>query len=152
MTEPLLRLDVWRPVRPSRRLAYAEQVNDGPSVSVLQEDCLHEQAYSWTPKGDIWMALADTDKAEQIKEALRTDFSDSLPPEKRGFAEMKALVRKIKDYLAEENNRQWQSWEQPINDDQDNLYRMQPLLALYHHLKWLCEVFQDIPGASVTVR
>ena len=153
MAEVLLRLDVWRPARPDRRLVYAEQDGDDSSAKELQEDRLHEQAFSWKLKGDVWMSLADTDEARKIKDALTTRFSCSLSPEKRGFAEMKAIVTDIEAYLTIEDNRQWQSWDQPISDDDpESIYQVQPLLSLYHHLKWICEVFQDIPGASVTVR
>lgn len=153
MAEVLLRLEVWRPARPDRHLVYAEQNGADSSAKELQEDRLHEQAFSWKLKGDIWTSLADTDEARKIKEAFTTRFSFSLPPEKRGFAKMRAVVTDIETYLANENNRPWQTWDQPIDDDDpDNVYQVQPLLSLYHHLKWICEVFQDIPGASVTVR
>lgn len=154
MAETLLRLDVWRPARPDKRLLYAKPENDLPSVIELHENRLYEQVYSWKVCGDMWTSISSDEEAKKIKEMLTTNFASSEPPEERSFVKMKVVVQKLKDYLfSNENNRKWQIWEQPISqDDTDDLFHIQPLLLLYHHLKWLCEVFEDIQGASVTIR
>jgi len=149
MTETLFRLDIWRPARPDRQLFYAGRDDDKLSVIELHEDHLHEQAYSWNIREDVWSDKA----ASRIRDMLTTDFDCSLPPEIRSFNKMKDVVSELGNYLVDESKRQWQSCLQPVRqDDPNNVFQIQPLLSLYHHLKWLCEVFCNVPGASVTVR
>lgn len=83
-----------------------------------------------------------------------TRFQFSLPPEERDFRKMKSLVDSLQQYLDNDaSNRRWQDWEQPTEEDNlDSVYRTQPLLSFLQHLKWLCEVYQDVPGISVTIR
>ncbi len=153
MTKPLFRLEVWRPASYDRQLAYQKD-SDGmtPDVNELHPDRIHEQAYSWKIKGDIWTALTIEDDAKYLKEAFTRGFISDLSPDKRSFDKLKTILEKLSDYLDDENNRLWQIWEQPIDEDEDNTYRIQPLMSLYYHLNWLYEVFHDVPGASVTIR
>lgn len=148
-----LRLEIWRPARPDRRLIYENQDGRDWGVNELQDNRLHEQAYSWKLRGDVWTSLGMDDAGRRIKEAITNGFEFSLRPEERGISKLKSIVDDFRDYLKDEKHRQWQSWEQPITDDNPNdTYQIQPLLSLHHHLKWLCDVFKDIPGASVTIR
>lgn len=153
MSDIQLRLEIWRPARLDRRLIYENQDGHGWGVNELQDNRLHEQAYSWKLRGDVWTALGVDDAGRRIKEAITTGFEFSLRPEERGIDKLKSIVDAFSTYLADEEHRQWQSWEQPLTDDDPNsTYQTQPLLSLHHHLRWLCEVFQNIPGASVTIR
>ncbi len=153
MSETLFRLNVWRPARIERSLMYENRDANGEGISELQEGHLHEQIYSWRLGGDVWTALRDDDDSKNIKKSLTTGFECGLPPNERGFGKMGSILTELRDYLTEESNRSWQMWDQLTDeDDQDSAYQVQPLLALYHHLQWLCDVFQDVPGASVTIR
>lgn len=153
MPEVQLRLEVWRPARPDKRLLY-ERPDDGDQCpNELQADHLHEQVYGWRLFGDVWTSLGTGEMAIAIKEKLTVGFNPSLPPKERGFGEMRSVVKEMSTYLADAQNRRWQDWEQLTDeDDPDSTYRVQPLLSFYHHLRWLCDLFQDVPGASVTIR
>jgi hypothetical protein len=153
VAEVQLRLEVWRPARPDRRLLYEEPDDDGQSLNELQADHLHEQIYGWRLRGDVWTSLKTEESADTIRERLTTDFSPTRPPNERGFSKMRAILADMHSYLADEKNRQWQDWEQLTDeDDPDSTYRVQPLLSFLGHLRWLCDVFEDVPGASVTIR
>jgi hypothetical protein len=153
MSDIQLRLEVWRPARLNRRLMYENQDDRSLGIGQLQDDRLHEQVYSWKLRGDVWTSLGGDDAGSHIQKAITAGFDFSLRPEERSIKKLKSVVDELIGYLADDEHRQWQSWEQPVvDDDPDNTYQIQPLLSLHHHLKWLCEVFQDIPGASVTIR
>ena len=153
MTETLFRLEVWRPASFDRQLAYQKD-HDGitPSVNELHRDRIHEQAYSWKIKGDIWTAFTNDDDAQKIREVFTREFISDLSPDERSFDKLKTILEKLLNYLNDENNRRWQTWGQTIDEEEDNTYRIQPLMSLYYHLNWLYEVFHDVPGASVTIR
>ena len=159
MTETLFRLEVWRPTSFDRQLAYQKDL-DGitpqdritPNVEELHHDRIYEQAYSWRIKGDIWTALTANEDATEIREFFTSEFSSDKPPEERTFNKLKARLEKLSNYLNDSDNRLWQTWEQPIDKDEENFYQIQPFLSLYYHLNWLYEVFHDVPGASVTIR
>jgi hypothetical protein len=153
MDEVWFRLDVWVPARSEKHLSYTGLENDITSIIVLQEEHLHEQVYSWKIKGDLWASLTSGKTAMEIKETLTTGFSCNYPPKERSFRKVRDFLRILDGYLSIEENRYWQNWEQPIFlDEPDNLFRIHPLLALYHHMKWIYDVFHDVPGASVTIR
>ena len=152
MPEPLIRLDVWRPARIERRLVYDGIGNCDPHAEELQEDRLYEQVYSWKIRGDVWTSLGDDGTAKEIRDSITEEFACSLSPADRGLSKIKSAKDRISEYLRNDENRKWQEWEQPISDDDpNNLYRLQPLVAFCHHLKWLLQVFKDVPGASVTI-
>lgn len=150
VAETLFRLDVWKPARLDKQLAYGEET----VVRELHAEHLHEQVYSWKLKGDVWTALSGDDVGDKLKEDLISGFDCSLPPEDRDLSKMKSLIDRLVAFLHNETNRQWQTWPQSTNDDndQDCLYQVQPLLALCQHLKWIYDIFQDVPGASITIR
>ncbi len=153
MPEVQLRLEVWRPARPDKRLLYEGPDDGGQCLNELQADHLHEQVYGWRLFGDVWTSLGTDEPANAIKKKLTVGFRPSLPPKERGFDEMRSVVKEMSTYLADAENRRWQDWEQLTDeDDPDSTYRVQPLLSFCHHLQWLCDVFQDVPGASVTIR
>lgn len=153
MSETLFRLNVWRPAHIERALMYDNRSADDESISELQEGRLHEQVYSWRLVGDVWTALGNDDRSQEIKKCLTTSFDCGLPPNERGFDKMDSTLTKLRDYLSEESNGRWQAWEQPTDEEDPNsAYQVQPLLSLYHHLQWLYDVFQNVPGASVTIR
>lgn len=149
MTIPSFRLDIWRPAHPECRFVYAEPSN---AVKELDENRLHKHVYSWKPSGDFWGSLRSED-SNKLRDLFFGSFSSELPPDERGVDKLKKFLGDLDHILNDDANRNWQMWEQPVHQDNENrLYQLQPSLSLYHHLKWLCEVFQDIPGASVTVR
>jgi hypothetical protein len=151
--ETLFRLEVWRPARLGRRLVRDAKTQSRGFVA-LQSDSIHEQAYGWRLQGDVWTSLGNSSEAKQIRVDLMAQFAADLPPEKRGFDALEALVERMGAFLGDGGNRAWQAWEPagPLGEDADDLCQIQPVLALYHHLRWLCDVFHDLPGASVTVR
>lgn len=155
MSDIQFHLDVWRPLKAHRRISFGIEDRDGNArqTDITQSDRLYEQVYSWNLKGDPWVALGDDEVCKNIQEELTTGFDFNEPPEKRSFEKLSSIVEKIGKYLEDDNNRPWQYWIQPDNEnDSDGSFQLQPILALYHHLKWLCELFEDLPGASVTIR
>ena len=153
MPEVQLRLEVWRPAHPDRRLLYEEPDEEDRRLSELQTDHLHEQIYGWRLRGDVWTSLDIEASESEIKERLTEGFSPTHPPSQRGFRALRGILADMQSYLDDEKNRQWQDWEQLTDeDDRDSTYFVQALPCFFSHLHWLCDVFEDVPGASVTIR
>ncbi len=150
MSEIYFRLEVWRPARSPNRLMYVQD-DDGREAS-FEHERLHEQIYSWGAEGDVWLGLETEQTGQEIKERLFSDFKSDLPPSDRGFDKISKILALLKKHLAQEENRKWGIWEQSVQDNEVVTYQTQPLLALYHHLRWLYYLFQDLPAASVTIR
>ncbi|MBI4776549.1 MAG: hypothetical protein HY788_20635 [Deltaproteobacteria bacterium] len=153
MPDIQLHLAVWRPSRLRKRLFYESQHRPEPEINELQNDRLHEQVYSWKLKGDVWTSLSGDEAGMRIKESIIASFDFSLRPEERGIKKLKPIVDKLRVYLEDKEHRQWQSWYQSITEeDPDNTYQIHPLICLHDHLSWLCDIFENTPGASVTIR
>lgn len=153
MGETQLRLDIWRPARREMRLLYEQHGDGDPCYAELLKGRLHEQAYGWKMHGDVWTSIRDPEKLREITQALIVDFGSNLPPEQRSIAKLRDVVEMIGRLSIDKENQEWQDWEQPLGEDEKaGVYRTQPLLMLFHHLRWLCDIFKDLPGASVTVR
>lgn len=158
MNETLLRLDIWKPASIDKKLFYhhneqnkAQEVKM-PNMCELYTDRIHEQAYSWKVKGDIWTALKNDKNSQDLKNDIISIFSPELPPEQRGFDKLRTILEKLLVFLKNDDNRLWQTWDQLIDDDENINYRIQPILSLYFQLNWLYKVFHNVPGASVTIR
>ena len=153
MSDIYFRLEVWRPARFSNRLMYVRNYgDDGRKASSFEQEQLHEQIYSWGAEGNVWLALRTDPKGQEIKERITTDFKVDLLPSDRGFDKISRILDLLKEYLDQDEKRIWETWGQALEDDEGETFQTQPILAFYHHLRWLYHMFQDLPGASVTIR
>ena len=152
MSDIYFRLEVWRPARFSNRLMYVQNDGDDGQKASFEQEQLHEQIYSWGAEGNVWSALGIDQKGQEVKERIASDFKVDLLPSDRGFDKISKILDLLKEYLDQDENRSWETWEQALEDDEGEPFQTQPILAFYHHLRWLYHMFQDLPGASVTIR
>jgi len=144
-------LSVWRPARPFRPLA---AFPDGQSQQLsLNPDMLHEQIYTWCPEEEIWGGIIDSEITNLLRSKLIDGFNPYLEPAKRTMTHFADAVRTLGEVLI--NHGASISWSEceavAERSDQESL-RANTALALYLHLQWVLQVFEHLPGATVTVR
>ena len=108
-----------------------------------------EEAYIWEPAESIWDAVEKTD-TDQLRELLLEGFSPDNKPEDRGIHAFRNILEQIK-VIVVEGRAEWKLCQQ-LDEDGDVNLRANLLLSFLHHLTWLCDVFADVPGVSITVR
>lgn len=142
---PTIRLTVWRPARLERRLMHV----DG---SPLAEEELHEQIYRWEAFDDFQGSF-DANTSADVRRSLFDDFAPHLPPSERAISKLEGALRVLFRACQSAGTTAWEdvSSTVPNGDDLINL-RAHVGFALYHHLRWIYEIFKNVPGASVVVR
>jgi hypothetical protein len=108
-----------------------------------------EEAYTWEPAESIWDGLgkADTDR---LRELLVDGFSPDKLPEERKIENFRSVLEQIERIVAE-GRAEWKDCQQTDESGDVNL-RANLLLSFLHHLRWVCDVFADVPAISITVR
>lgn len=141
---PTLRLTIWRPAHLDRRLMYRD--------AAIQNGELHEEAYRWETTEDF---LGSFDKTQSAvgREALFTAFATHLAPAQRSMAQLSAALQVLEAACAAAGNEAWKDGltVESFGDGLINL-RAHGGLVLYRHLRWVYDIFKDVPEASVTVR
>src|SRR5208282_4044458 len=112
-----------------------------------------EQIYSWEPKGvDVWGSIKAVEDMVQVRDLL-LEFDPSRLDSDHGLDKFKRAIDRLGETLDSELKTDWTEAEEivDLNEDGTN-FRANSAAALYNHLKWVHEVFKDVPNASVTVR
>jgi len=125
------------------------------SSETAEANDLYEQLYTWSPKEDIWGGIRDSNKTNLVRMALIERFSPFLPPEQRSMAQFFAALEELEKVVADESAVAWSECEgEAVTEfaEGENNLRANTPLALYRHLRWIHRVFQNVPGASVTIR
>ena len=136
------RITFWRPSRWERALL---DIEEGGPADVSR---FLEEAYTWEPAESIWDSLvkADTDR---MRELLVEGFSPDKPLEKREIRSFRSVLEEIERIVAD-GRAEWKDCQQTDESGDVNL-RANLLLSFLHHLTWICNVFADVPGISITV-
>jgi len=145
-------LSIWRPARPVRPLA---AFPDGQSQTLsLNPEMLYEQIYAWSPDEEIWGGIRDSQTTNLLRTQLIDSFNPFLDPTKRTMAHFADAVGSLGDALAADGTLiSWSECEELADkSDPETGLRANTALALHLHLKWVLQVFEHLPGATVTVR
>lgn len=136
-------------------LAYQDQEieSNSKTIKLLDSDKLHQLIYQWKAKGDIWIGFSEGESTQKIKTELLDGFAFEIPPAERTVGTLQKITKAISSYLITEPI-EWQAWTDNYNDDMDSDHglRLNVVLSFCHQLQWICDVFADVPGASVTIR
>jgi hypothetical protein len=143
-----IRITFWRPHRPARPLAF--QPSDSLAMFVLGSDeQLQIEAFSWHVKEDIWGGLLDPILRDHLNRRLVDEFDPSLSPIERTIEKMQGLLTQFATALP---GTEWSAAGYDTDEDEEAGSRLNSLLAFHEQMVWLCNVFKQIPGASVSVR
>ncbi|MDP8239457.1 MAG: hypothetical protein P9X24_10240 [Candidatus Hatepunaea meridiana] len=151
-TSPAIKVSVWRPANVQRPMSYSKESFDNDSkIEHLDPDRLYEEVYNWKTNEDVWGGAEDITVTQNIRTELIEGFACNLPPQKRTIKKLEELLKKLKEKLISAGSR-WSESRTMVKHDEDNTLRANTLISFYNHLRWLCLVFKNVPGVSVTVR
>ena len=143
-----VRVTIWRPYAPDRPLAF--QSADSETLRLVSPEMQFQQeAFTWQAREDIWGGVVNAEVRERLSQRFITDFEPVLPPSERGMEKLQALLAELAVAIPE---AEWSASGQQVEDDGETPYRLNSLLAFHAQMRWLYEVFKDVPGASVSVR
>lgn len=152
------RIIVWRPVDPMRNLMVLPAAASGTETD---SDCasyeFHEQVYAWEPKGvDVWGSVRNSDDTQNLRVLLLETFNPSpaSPVSRRRIGKLESILNALEKVLANKGSLDWADSEDIIDSTQPESQnvRANTIAVLYNHLRWIYEVFREVPGASVSVR
>ncbi|MCY4184792.1 MAG: hypothetical protein OXD45_05710 [Rhodobacteraceae bacterium] len=145
-----LKITFWKNKIPTRQMCRWTDPNENKLVSL---DDYHEVIYTWSTPEDFFDGIEDTDYRNDLNQLLFDKLNEKKPPEERGIIVLKEFVKKAEMGL-HENKVEWiiSQSDGGFYHEEENGTKINALLALTLHLKWLIECFGDQPGISVTVR
>lgn len=143
-----LKLRVWRYCRWKKEFLDTNK-NGLADVTGFQE-CL----YSWEPIGDPFGSVTSGEQTQRLREELIEKFALGIKLEERGIEQFKKVIQLIDEILSNEDESSWSDLaelEHLSHDDSVNL-RQHQLLALRHHIQWVCDTFANVPDINVSLR
>ena len=153
-TETRFRLSIWRPARLDGIYVHASgSTGTTERLAVLDVSTVHEQIYSWDP-GSYDLALNSTPEvAERINSDLLVPFGESQPPAQRSVPRFRKAVSVLLEAPEVSAGTYWSDGEETLleGDVEVNL-RVNAALGILRHLRWIAQVYADVPGASVLIR
>ena len=142
------RITIWRPFNFEKNLTFHN--GEGQDVSIVGPDMIFQQdAFSWHVREDIWGGLVDSEKRSELSERLMVDFQPTLPPSQRSLEKLMVFLQEAEVAAAAS---EWSNSAQYYEKDGETPQRLNALLSFCVQLRWICQVFKDLPGASVSVR
>lgn len=145
-----LKLSVWRDFIPSRALVMHKGHEDDHQVLTADSD-LQQEVYCWQMREDPFDGVSEEAVRLKLRELLFDRFDASLPPSERRFSRIQAFIDAASSAI-DNGEAEWTISQDAPVDDEDNPYRLNPLLALKLHLQWLSGSFAEQPGISVSIR
>ena len=144
-----LRLSIWRNFAPKRSILTQGPQNPGPQV--LDSDNLQEEIYTWQTAEALFDGITDEDVRQDLRGKLIDRLNVSLPPSERRIGVLNEFIKSAETAHAS-GKSEWTTSQSSLNDDEETADKINSLLAVTLHLKWLSDCFADRPGISVSVR
>ena len=146
-----LRFSVWRDFVPSNAIVFRQLHGDQHHLlsdqSSLQPGSLHMARMREDPFGGV----LDENVRARLRELLVDRFEASQAPSKRRIEALHEFLAEAQEAIDAEQV-EWTVSQDAPEDDEDDPYRINSLLALKLHLDWLAGAFGNQPGISVSVR
>ena len=114
-------------------------------------DNLQEEVYTWETSESPFDGIADESVRLRLHDYLMGRLNSSRPPSERGINVLDGFIAIAEEAIAS-GGAEWTASQSQTDDDEDTADRVNSLLALTLHLKWLSGCFADRPGISVSVR
>ncbi len=146
-----LRLSIWRNFVPKRPILNQDSHSQNPQIWASGSVNLQEEIYAWYTQESPFDGIVDDVTRENLREKLFGKLDASLPPSERGIAVLKEFIEVAETALTDEK-AEWTISQNASDDDEKFTDKVNGLLAVTQHLKWLVDCFSDRPGISVSVR
>lgn len=148
-TSVKLRISVWRDFNPKRTVVGQDSSNQGQGLMI--PDNLQEEVYSWQTLEDPFGGVADVTVRNQLRSHLFDRLAPSQPPAERRLTVLDEFITSAEKALAA-GHAEWTTSQASATEDDELADKVDSLLALTLHLRWLSRCFADRPGISVSVR
>ncbi len=144
-----LRLSIWRNFAPERQILTQDPQNSKPQV--LDSDNLQEEIYTWQTAEALFDGIKDEAVRQDLRRKLIDSLDISLPPSERRIGVLNEFIKSA-EAAHESGNSEWTNSQSSLDDDEETADKINSLLAVTLHLKWLSDCFADRPGISVSIR
>jgi hypothetical protein len=138
---------VWRPYEPPHQIAFADA---GSRSLVYLAEQAQRDVYRWRTREDVWAGLRDDEIRQRLREQITAGFDPFIDPALRGIAKLGEFISILRQAITS-GNTTWSVSTQALNDREGPVL-INATMTLHNQLRWIYRVFQDVPGASVTVR
>lgn len=140
-----LKVSIWKSHMPKRLLVAWD------SQSNVDLDNLQEEIYSWQTPEDLFNGVTEQSIRKNLRGKLMNQLDASLPPSKRGIEVLNDFILEAEKAI-EAEQVEWVISQSRSDGDEDAADKINSLLAVTIHLKWLSKCFASCPGISVSVR
>ena len=147
-TSVKFRISVWRDFNPKRTVVGHSLNNQ--ERGLMFPDNLQEEVYSWQTSEDPFGGVADVTVRDQLRSHLFDHLEPSRPPSERKLTVLAEFITSAEKALSA-GYTEWTTSQASATED-ELADKVDSLLALTLHLKWLSSCFADRPGISVSVR
>ena len=144
-----LKLSVWRDFVPSKSLVLRAASGADQQISVDSD--IQQEIFCWHMREDPFGGVLDANVRVRLHELLIERFEASKPPSQRHFQAINDFLKEAMTVI-DANQAEWTVSQDSPADDEDAPRRLNPLLGLVLHIKWLSESFAGQPGVSVSIR
>jgi len=144
-----IKLSVWRDFVPSKALIFRQDGNGGQHFLGGESD-LQQEVYTWHMREDPFDGVSDENARIRLRELLLERLEPSRPPFKRRIEALDEFLHEAQRVI-EAGQAEWMVSQDAPDDDED-VPRLNPLLALKLHIEWLASIFRGQPGVSVSIR
>ena len=149
-----LHFSVWRPARIDR--TYLHVTGNGGSserTTLLDGSAVLEQLYAWDPGPHDYALSSSSAVVRQINDRLLQPFGEHHPPHDRRVRPFLNAVTELLDDNDVQDGTYWSDCEDAIAAGETELnLRVNAALGVLRHLRWIAQVYAEVPDASVLIR
>jgi hypothetical protein len=149
-----LRFSVWRPARIDR--IYLRVTGSGSGLertALLDGSAILEQLYAWDPGPHDFASGSSFAVGRKIKDCLLQPFGEHQPPQERRVQRFLNAVTDLLDDGDVQAGTYWSDCEDTLSAGETELnLRVNAALGVLRHLRWIAQVYAEVPDASVLVR
>jgi hypothetical protein len=155
-SEPDVRLhfSIWRPARIDRTYLHVTASEYSTErTALLDGSAVLEQLYAWDPGPHDFALSSSAVATERINERLLRRFGEQHPPQERRVHRFLNAVTELLDDPEVQSGTHWSDCEDMVSagDTELNL-RVNAARSMLRHLRWISQVYAEVPGASVLIR
>lgn len=149
------KVSIWREFAPQTAILLQGADNaDGTLASPMEYigkgSGLQSEVYTWRMFEDAFGGIVDPAERDNLEGLLLGALKIDAPPTQRDIRALWAFIEKAAAVISA-GKTEWTDSESAA-DDAGESFRLNPLIALVSHLRWLANIFDEQPNVSVTVR
>ena len=156
MNEPDARFhfSVWRSARIDRTYLLVTGSASGPErTALLDGSAVLEQLYAWDPGRHDFALSLSLAAMQLINDRLIQPFGEHRSPKERRVRRFLNAVTKLLDDGEVQSGTHWSDSEDTVSEGDTELnLRVNAAIGVLSHLRWVAQVYAEVPDASVLIR